>query len=400
MHALQLTDGVIYTGVLNPSLRVFDVIMETKYGTSYNSYIVTGSKKTAAIEAAHLDFFDYYLSNLQDALQGRPLDYLILNHCEPDHSGCINRLLAHYPQLTVVTSPAGAIYMKQIANCPDLNIQIVKDGDTLDLGGKTLRFIHAPFLHWPDSMFTWLEEDQMLFSCDFLGAHFCEPQIFDRSTIYDDQYREAVKYYYDCIFGPFPAYVAKGLAKIKDLDIACACTSHGPILTREGKLQEVLALYETWSQPKVRSQKQVSLFYVTAYGNTAKLADAIGQGIQEALPNAQVRAYNIIEHDMETLAALLNESDAFLLGSPTINRDAVAPVWQLLSRMEAIGMAKRPVALFGSFGWSGEALPNLAARLAGVKATVFEPLLKVNFVPSEADLEAAKAFGQAFAKSI
>ncbi len=395
----QITEGVFYTGVLNPSLRVFDVIMRTEYGTSYNSYIVTGSEKTAAVEAAHLSFSDYYLDNILQALDGRELDYLILNHCEPDHTGCINRLLERFPNLTVVVSPAGAIYMKQISN-RQLNLQVVKDGDTLELGGKTLRFISAPFLHWPDSMFTWLEQDNILFSCDFLGCHFCEPQIFDVCTIYDDKYLAALKYYYDCIFGPFQPYVRQGLEKIKDLDIVFNCNSHGPILTKDGKLPQVLELYRQWSAEESRQQKRIPIFYVSAYGNTRKIAKAITQGITQVIPDAQVESYNIIEHDMAKLAALLNESDAFLIGSPTINRDAVAPVWQLLAGIEAINIQKRPVAVFGSFGWSGEAAPNLAQRLTSLKCKVWEEQLKVNFVPSEQELEKATELGKAFAQSL
>ena len=395
----QITEGVFYTGVLNPCMRVFDVIMRTEYGTSYNSYIVLGSEKTAAVEAAHLSFSDYYLENILEALGGRQLDYLILNHCEPDHTGCINRLLDQFPNLTVVVSQAGAIYIKQIANRP-LNLMVVKDGHTLELGGKTLRFINAPFLHWPDSMFTWLEEDKILFSCDFLGCHFCEPQVFDVCTVYDDQYWDALKYYYDCIFGPFQPYVRQGLDKIQDLDIAFDCNSHGPILTKNGKLQKVLELYRQWSAENVRKQKHIPIFYVTAYGNTRKIANAIAKGITETIPDAQVECYDIIEHDMNMLTTLLNESDAFLVGSPTINRDAVAPVWQLLAGIEAVNIQKRPVAVFGSYGWSGEGVPNLAQRLTALKCKVWEEQFRVNFVPSAQDLENAVAFGKAFAESL
>lgn len=395
----QITDGVFYTGVLNPSLRIFDIIMSTDYGTTYNSYLVKGTEKTAAIEAAHKSFTDYYLDNLTEALEGRELDYLILNHCEPDHTGCIAKLVEKFPNLTVVVSQAGSIYIKQIAN-RELKIQTVKDGETLDLGGKTLKFLSAPFLHWPDSIFTWLEEDGVLFSCDFFGSHFCEPQIFDVNTVYDDKYLEALEYYYNAIFGPFKPYVLKGLEKIKDLDIRTCCNSHGPILTKEGKLPQVMELYAKWSAPVSRSSKHIPVFYVSAYGNTRNLANAIAEGIRQALPDAVVDCYDVIHHDMAALAGLMNESDAFLVGSPTLNRDAVAPIWQLLAGIEAVNIQKRPVALFGSFGWSGEAVANLTQRLSGVKAKVFEESFRVNFVPSQEDLQNAKAFGERFAQSL
>lgn len=376
-----ITDTVLYTGVFNPNLRVFDIIMRTEYGTSYNSYVVKGSEKVAMIEAAHLSFFDHYLDNVVEALDGRSVDYLVLNHCEPDHTGCIAKLLQKYPGLTIVVSQAGSIYIKNIANCDNLKLQIVKDGDSLSLGDKTLEFINAPFLHWPDSMFTWVPEEKILFPCDFMGAHFCEPAVLDTRIVYDDKYWDAVKYYYNCIFGPFPSYVQKGLEKIKDLDIQYVCNSHGPVLTKGGMLEQVKAKYMEWSTPVQRPNKLIPVFYVTAYGNTEQLAKAAVDGIKSVLPDAQVDMYNIIDHDIAMLASLMNESDAFLIGSPTINRDAVAPVWQLLSCIEAVNIVKRPVGLFGSFGWSGEALPHIAERLNSVKAKVFEQQVKANFVP-------------------
>lgn len=397
---INIVKNVYFTGVLNPNMRVFDVIMHTEYGTSYNSYLVKGSEKAAAIEAAHLSFFENYKDNLAEALEGRSLDYLILNHCEPDHTGCIAKLLELYPDITVVVSQAGSIYIKAITNRPDLKLRIAKDGDTIDLGGKTLEFRSAPFLHWPDSMFTWLREDKILFSCDFLGAHYCEPQIFDTRIVYDRQYENALKYYFDCIFGPFLPYVRKGLEQIRDLDITYCCNSHGPVLTSQGKLREVMHLYDRWSTPEPRAVKLIPIFYVTAYGNTQLVAEAVANGVRKELPDAQVELYNIIEHDLGKLTGLMNECDAFLVGSPTINRDAVAPVWRLLGGMEAVNIQKRPVAVFGSYGWSGEAIPHLVERLTSVKAAVYPEQLKVNFVPTQEDIVAAERLGASFAESL
>jgi flavorubredoxin len=398
--SLQITDGVYYTGVQNPNMRVFDVIMRTEYGTSYNSYLVQGSEKLALIEASHLTFFEYFLDNIREVIGDRPIDYLILNHTEPDHSGCVAKLLELYPNLTVVLSQAAGIYIKNITNKPDIRLQIVRDGDSLDLGGKTLRFISAPFLHWPDSMFTWLPEEKVLFSCDFLGCHYCEPQVLDSRIAYENAYTAAFRYYYDCIFGPFKPYVLKGLDKIRDLDIAYVCNSHGPVLTKGGKLEWAREQYREWSTPKVRNHKRIPLFYCTAYGNTAKIGEAIAKGIRRALPDAEVALYNIIEHDMAMLAGLLNECDAFLIGALTINREAVPPIWQLLGSIEAVNFAKRPAALFGSFGWSGEGFPHVAERLASAKAAVYEKQFKINFVPSDEDLANAEVFGVEFAGTL
>ncbi|MDR1615772.1 MAG: FprA family A-type flavoprotein [Syntrophomonadaceae bacterium] len=396
----KLTESVYYTGVLNPGMRVFDVIMRTEYGTSYNSYVVKGAEKTAVIEAAHLQFATQFEDELHEALGDTVPDYLVLNHTEPDHSGCVARLTERYPQLILVVSPAAAIYIKKITNRADLNLQIVRDGDTLDLGGKTLRFINAPLLHWPDSMFTWLEEENILFSCDFLGCHFCEPAVYDHQITYYDKYWEAVQYYYACIFGPFAPYVQKGLEKTASLDIKMVCPSHGPVLTAASQIRPVMDYYREQSSPPQRSHKLIPLFYCTAYGNTKLIAEAVRRGILNVYPDADAEAYNIIEHDMAGLASIMNGSDAFLIGALTINREAAPPVWQLLSYIDAVNIPKRPVALFGSFGWSGEAFPHIAERLASVKCAVFERQFKLNFVPTGEDLEAAEAFGEQFARTL
>ncbi|WRS28835.1 FprA family A-type flavoprotein [Oscillospiraceae bacterium MB08-C2-2] len=397
---LEITKGIFSVGVLNPNLRVFDVIMKTDYGTSYNSYLVKGSEKTALIETAHRDFWQYYLDNVGEIADISTIDYVVMNHNEPDHSGCIARLVELNPNITVIASQAGAIYLKNIVNNPQLKVQVAKDGDSISLGDKTLQFINAPFLHWPDSMFTWVPEDKLLFSCDFLGCHYCEPQMKDTRVTYEDKYWDAFAYYYAAIFGPFKPYVIKGLDKIKDLELEFVCTSHGPVLTKEGVIAEAMKLYRQWSTPDPRSQKQIPIFYCTAYGNTKALACAVGEGIRQVLPDAAVELLDIIDHDIDELGQRLNGSDAFLVGTPTINKDAVPPVWQLLSHVDAVNIAKRPVAVFGSFGWSGEGTPNVAARLASLKTNVFEEPLKVAFVPTEKDLETAREFGVRFAQSL
>lgn len=402
MSALKIKENVYSVGVLNPNMRIFDIVMKTEYGTSYNAYLVKGSEKTALIETVHLDFFEDYIHNIEEVCPLEQIDCLIMNHNEPDHSGAIEKLCALLPNLKIYISQAGSIYLKNIAN-RELNIQVVKDGESIDLGGKTLHFINAPFLHWPDSMFTWLPEDKILFPCDFLGAHYCEPRMVDVRMRQSDwgKYTSAMVNYYNAIFSPFKPYVLKGLEKIKDLDIEYVCTSHGPILTKGGsQLSQVLEFYRSQSQPELHTQKRIPIFYTSAYHNTGELAKAIAEGVQEAFPDAEVEFYDIIHCSMDELAAKLNSCDGCLIGSPTINRDAVPPVWNLLAHVDAVNFAKRPVALFGSYGWSGEAIPNLRGRLEGLKAKVFDTDFRVVFVPTEEELQKAREFGKAFAESV
>jgi len=401
MSAFELKKDVLYAvGVQNPTMRIFDVIMKTEYGTSYNSYIIKGTEKTVLIETCHLSFFEPYLNNIKEVCKLQEIDYIVLNHCEPDHSGVLKKLTALCPKAKIITSQPGSIYLKHITNNPELPLTVVKDGSKIDLGGKELTFFISPFLHWPDSMFTWCEEDKTLFSCDFLGAHFCEPYVVDKNVIYKAKYETAFKEYFDAIFGPFKPYVLKGLDKIKDLDIDLACTSHGPVLTKGVFLEQAIQHYAQWSKPVLQENKQIPIFYCSAYGNTGLVANAVKDGILKAIPTASVDVFDIIYYDMGMLAEKINASDAFCIGSPTINADALPPVWVLLSHVDAINSRKKGAIVFGSYGWSGEAVPNITARLTGLKMNVFGEGFRVQFVPSGEDLLKAQQFGFDFASSL
>ena len=400
MNINKITDSVYNVSVLNPNMRVFDIVMKTEFGTSYNSYIVKGSEKTALIESSHHTFADYFLNNVKSITDLSNIEYLIMNHNEPDHSGAIEKIVELIPDIKIVTTNAGALYIKNIVNRTDLNIVIAKDGDIISLGDKTLTFYIAPFLHWPDTMFTYLKEDKVLFSCDFLGTHYCEPQMIDTKIAYKKAYDSSLKGYYDAIFGPFKPYVLKGLEKIKDLDIDFAATSHGPVLSKEGCLGEVIVKYKEWSTPIIREEKIIPIFYCSAYGNTRAIAKSIQAGIQAAIPTAYVQTYDIIKHDLRELGKILDDCDGFLIGSPTLNRDAVPPVWNLLAHVDAINIQKRPVALFGSYGWSGEAVKNIRSRLTDLKTKLFEEDFRVILVPTKENFDEAYNFGNKFANTI
>lgn len=399
MASQKINESVSFVGIMNPNMRVFDIVMKTDSGTSYNSYIVKGSEKTALIETSHANFFEIYMDNIRQVCDPASIDYIVLNHNEPDHSGALAQVLEQLPNAKIVASQAGALYLKNITN-KELDIIKVKDGDTLDLGGKTLQFISAPFLHWPDSMFTWLPEEKTLFTCDFFGCHYCEPYVLDKYIAYPAAYETALKLYYSAIFGPFPSYVQKGLEKIKDLDVQYVCNSHGPVLTKGCLLEHVVEMYNQWSQPKVKTTKDIPVFYCSAYGNTKLLAEKIQEGVLSVLPQANVPLYDIIEHDLGQLRQELNGSDAFAVGSPTLNRDVVPPVWMLLAGVDAINCAKKPCLVFGSYGWSGEAIPNIKQRLESLKMKVFGEGYRVAFVPNQEDLEKAKQLGADFAASL
>ena len=400
LGVVKLTDDVYSVGVLNPNMRIFDVIMRTEFGTSYNAYLIKG-EKNVLIETTHPRYFEEYLENISSVVDPKTIDYVIMNHNEPDHSGSLAKLLEVAPQIQVLTSQAGAIYLRNITNEPNAHIRAVKDGETLDIGGgKELRFVIAPFLHWPDSMFTYYAAEKIAFTCDFLGAHYCEPRMIDSHVTYPQRYESAFENYYTAIFGPFKPYVLKGLAKLDELDVDTVCTSHGPVLTKGVYLEKNKELYRKWSQPAVREKKYIPIFYCSAYGYTGELGKKIAEGIRNVLPDAVVEVMDVNEHPFDELAHKINENDAFLPGSPTINKDAVRPIWLLAAAIDLINAKGRPAAAFGSFGWSGEAVPMLVERLKSMKLNVFENGFTARFVPSDAEFADAVAFGKRFAEQL
>ena len=398
MAAYKISDKIYSVGVQNPDLRVFDIVMATKYGTSYNSYIVKGNE-VALIEASHADFEGVYEANIREVVDPAEIRYVILNHTEPDHSGALRDILKLCPNATVLATAVALNYLKNIVNEP-FNSRPVKDGEVLDLGGVTLNFTVSPLLHWPDSMFTYCPEEKTLFSCDVFGSHYSSEKMLDKDIDNVEGYKEAFKGYYDAIFGPFKTFVVAGMAKIAKYPFETVCPSHGPVLTKDGLLPYVLDSYRAWSKPVKNAVKTVPVFYCSAYGCTAKLAAAIVDGVKEVIPDAACEAYDLIKNDMADMRAKINSCDACAIGSPTLTSDAVPPVWDLLAGVDAINSRKKPVAVFGSYGWSGEAVPNLIARVSGLKMAVVGEGFKVCFVPTAEDLAAAKEYGKQLASAL
>ena len=396
----KINDFIYFVGILNPNSRVSDVIIKTDFGTSYNSFIIK-DKKIALVETCKQEFTDSYLENISQACDISLIDYVILNHTEPDHSGALKKIIDLAPNAKIVCSQAGAIYLKNILN-QDLDFIIAKDNFELELGENKIKFVSAPFLHWPDSMFSLLENKDFkaVFSCDFLGCHFCEPEIFDYKIKFTDSYNLMLENYFKSIFGPFKKYVLSGLEKIENQNLNFVFTSHGPILTRNNFLEQVIKKYKSWSLIEKRKNKYIAIFYCSAYGNTFKLAEQIKNGILKRDRVAEVKLFNIIEHDLNFLQNELNLCDAFLIGTPTINRDAVAPIWNLLAGLDVINNKNKNTAVFGSFGWSGEAIDFVFNRLKDLKLKVSDSKLKINFVPSEKDLDDAQNFGFEFAGNL
>ena len=383
MGITKLAENIYSVGVLNPGLRVFDIVMRSPYGTSYNAFLLTG-EKNVLIDTVHADFWEEYRANIESVLPLSQIDYLIMNHNEPDHSGGLAKLLEHCPNLTVFATQAGKRFLEDITNLP-FPCTVVKQGDKLDLGDRTLEFIPAPFLHWSDSMFTWSPKDRVLFTCDFLGTHFCEPTLMDTTIHYPSAYMDQVKNYFDCIFHPFKPYVRAGLDKIDALSPApqLICTSHGPCLSE--KIDEIKSLYRAWSTPEEHGRKLAAVLYCSAYGCTQALAHKVAQTLEEL--GLDVEERDLTFTDPAESAHLANTCDLLALGSPTINRDAPKVVWDLLASIDAINTKGRAALAFGSYGWSGEAVEMLHTRLRQLKFTVGDEGFRTRFTPTAQDLE-------------
>jgi flavorubredoxin len=391
---VKIKDDVSWIGVLDYDIVTFDIIMSTDFGTTYNSYFINAEKK-AVIEAVKDKFSDVHVSKLAALTNPAEIKYIILDHTEPDHSGNTGKLLDLAPDATIVGSGNAIRYMADILNRPFKSL-IVKDGDTLDLGNKTLKFISAPNLHWPDSMFTYLVEDKVLFTCDFFGAHYCDPGMF---SDFSDDYLNSFKYYFDVILKPFSRFGLRAIEKIDGLAVDVICPGHGPV--HRDNISEVIKMTENYvkrylSATSIKDVKNVLVTYISAYGYTKKMAEHLSEGLKG---HSRI---NVILRDIETstlgdLESDLVLADALLIGSPTINQNTLLPVYKLISAINPLRDKSKPAGAFGSYGWSGEAPKLISDMLRNLKLRVYEEPVAMKFYPGEDKSLTLIEFGRKFA---
>lgn len=398
MKAIEIKKDIYWVGALDPNLRIFDIVMYTPYGTTYNSYVVKGLNKTAVFETVKEKFFDEYLQRLKSLnIDVKNIDYIVVDHTEPDHAGSVEKLLDIAKNAKVVASPTAIKFLKNIVNRPFEAIE-VKDGSSLELGGKTLKFISAPLLHWPDTIYTYVPEEKLLITCDSFGCHYSSEKIFNDLIEDKEKYMDALKYYFDCIMGPFKPYVLKACDKIENLPIDIICPGHGPILRDNPK--KIVELYKNWSiDEDIFKKKEITICYVSAYGYTKEIADKISQGIK-SVDNFTINSFDVTYSKEEEIIEKLNSSIGFLFGSPTITGDALRPIYDIINSLNPIIHGGRFAGAFGSYGWSGEAIPNIEERLKQLRMKIPVKGLKINFKPSEEDNKLAYNFGASFAEKI
>jgi flavorubredoxin len=391
---LQVTPEVSWIGVPDKNLVTFDIVMETKYGTTYNAYFIDAEKKVV-IDTVKKNHRDIFIEKLRQVTNPAEIDIIVTSHTEPDHSGCVKDLLELAPRAVVYGSRQAIGYLQDMVARP-FEFCYVKDGDTVDLGNKTLQFISAPNLHWPDTIYTYLMEDKLLFSCDSFGAHFCHEAMFDDLT---GDYQEAFRYYFDVIMRPFSQFMVKAIEKIKLLDIRMICPGHGPILrsTWQDKVRLTESYAEKYLADSMCMDNRILITYVSAYGYTSQMAEAIAEGIGEVVDYKilVVDIENILLGDLEELIVC---SKSLLVGSPTINQNTLLPVYRLFSVINPLRDRGKKAAAFGSYGWSGEAVKLIEGQLKALKMNVVMEGISAKFSPDDRKHEQMVEFGRNFGR--
>jgi NADH oxidase (H2O-forming) len=391
---LDITNDVKWIGVLDYDIVTFDVVMETKYGTTYNSYFIN-AEKPAVIETVKYRFWDTYLNKLSSLVNPADIQYIILDHTEPDHSGNVDNLLKLAPNATVVGSGNALRYLKDMLGRDFKSLQ-VKEGDTLSLGNKTLKFISAPNLHWPDSIYTYLIEDKVLFTCDSFGAHYCHEAMYDDLT---GDYADAFKYYFDVILKPFSKFMLKAIDKIRPLEINAICTGHGPILRSTWK--EKVDISEKLAREAIADpiKSRVFIPYVSAYQNTRFLANSIAEGVR-SIGDIDVHVCDIETMPLEIIDEHLAKASGIIVGSPTINQNILLQIYQLFALINPIRDRGKLAGCFGSFGWSGEGAKLIESNLINLKLKIVNKPLFFKFTPHEDELKKGYDYGMQFGKAL
>ncbi len=398
---VSIADDVHWIGAFDPGLREFDIILKTANGTSYNAYCVRGSAGVAIIDTVKASCADVFFARLEQVAAYHEIRAIVLNHLEPDHTGALPELMRRAPQARLYLSYKAPVMLKALLKCgvdlDDLSFTTTDTGDTVSLGNRTLRFLHTPFLHWPDTQMTWFEEEKVLFSGDAFGCHFCDERLFDdRCT----DFGHAFDYYFQHLMRPFRHHVLAALDLVEPLRPRLVAPAHGPVLRHQP--ERYLARYRTLAHTRLalgEEAKTLIIFYLSAYGNTARMAEAIRAGA-ERVPGVRVWSYDIQGCEVGAFVDLIESADGIVFGSPTINGDAVKPIWDLLSSLTVVDLRGKLGAAFGSYGWSGEAVPMIEDRLKRLRLRVPETGMRVKLIPTDEELRQCTAFGLKLAQHL
>ncbi len=372
----QLKSNIYSVGVIDWDRRLFDELIPLPDGTSYNAYLVKGREKTALIDTVDSAMADVLIGNLNQ-LKIKNIDYVIANHAEQDHSGSLPQILDIYPNAKVVATPKCKDMLMDLLLIPESKFITVDDGSSISLGDKTLEFIHAPWVHWPETMFTYLKEDKILFTCDFLGSHLATSDLFvtDELVVY-----EAAKRYYAEIMMPFRTTVKKHLEKIKELKIETIAPSHGPIYD---KPEFILNSYRDWVSDEVKNE--VVIPYISMHGSTKEMVDYLVNALIKR--GITVKQFNLSKTDIGKLAIALVDASTIVIGTPTVLTGPHPNVAYAAYLANALRPKLKFASIIGSYGWGGRMVEQLMMMVPNLKVDILEPVVIKGF-PKEEDFKA------------
>lgn len=375
MNARTLKPGIHWVGAVDWDRRMFDELIPTPDGTSYNAYLVQGASKTALIDTVDPAFTDTLMDRLKSLGVSR-LDYVVANHAEQDHSGSLPVVLAHYPEAQVLTSPKGKFMLQDLLQISPERIREVADGEQLSLGDRTLRFIHFPWVHWPETMLTLAEEDRVLFPCDLFGSHLATGSP-SRSTPHAQL--EAAKRYFAEIMMPFRNIIAENLHKLDNIELDLIAPSHGPVWAEPRQIQNA---YTEWVSGS--AENRVVIAYVSMHASTRRLVLRLSEALVDR--GVDVDVFNLATADLGKLAVSLVGAATVIFGSPTVVTQAHPLVSHAANVVNLLRPKVRWLGVVGSFGWAGRSATQLQSLLPNVKAEWLEPVV-VRGLPSQDNLE-------------
>ena len=376
MAAREIKSNIYSVGAIDWDRRLFDALIPLPDGTSYNSYLIKGSEKTALIDTVDPTMEDILINHLNQ-LGVENIDYVVAHHAEQDHSGALPKVLEEYPQAKVMATPKCKGMLVDLLMIPEERFITVDDKETISLGDRVLEFIHAPWVHWPETMLTYLREDKILFPCDLFGSHLATNDLYvtDEGQVY-----EAAKRYYAEIMMPFRTSIEKHLVKIKDYQIDMIAPSHGPIYDNPSF---ILDAYRSWVFDKPKNI--VVLPYISMHGSTHEMVGYLVEALTQR--GVTVKQFDLTATDIGKLAIALVDAATVIIGTPTVLAGPHPNVVYATFLANALRPKLSFVSVIGSYGWGGKAVEQLAAMLTNMKVEILEPVLCKGF-PKEDDFKA------------
>lgn len=394
--AKQITNKVSWVGKIDWELTKFHGDeLSTMHGSSYNAYLIQ-DEKTALIDTVWQPYDKEFVARLKKTIDLKKIDYIVMNHNEIDHSGALVELMREIPGTPIYCTKKGESIIRGHYHPQDWNFVNVKTGDTLNLGQNTLTFIEAPMLHWPDTMFSYLSGENILFSNDAFGQHFATESLYNDTVKQDDLMWEAQKYYAN-IINPFSMMVSRKVKELigMNLTIKMICPSHGIIWKDNPK--QIIDKYIDWCNEY--KENQITIIYDTMWQSTRKMAESISDGIQKEDKDVTVKLFNASQIDKNDILTEIFQSKAILVGSPTINNGYSYAIAGILEMARGIKYKGKKAAAFGSYGWNGDAPKMITAHLQEAGFEIVNDGIKKQWVPDVKDLDDCTEYGKEFAKA-